>query len=144
MDDAVRVLQSVRRIEQCVELYSKRLSQLHQITTPQLVALMTVAKIGPCSMSVIGKAIFVSPSTVVGIIDRLEEKGLVLRVRDTQDRRHVHVSLTAKGEQLLDQSPSALPEGFSLALQALTNDERQHLIVSLERFAQLLEAKVPN
>ena len=144
MDDAVRVLQSVRRIEQCVELYSKRLSQLHQITTPQLVALMTIAKMGPCSMSTIGKAIFVSPSTVVGIVDRLEEKGLVLRMRDTQDRRHVHVSLTSKGEQLLDQSPSALPEGFSLALQALTNDERQSLIISLEQFAQLLEAKVPN
>lgn len=143
MSDAVRILQSVRRVEQCVELYSKRLVRLYQVTTPQLVALMTIADIGKCTMTALGKAIYLSPSTVVGIVDRLEEKGLLLRVRDTQDRRNVYVSLTEKGQELLDLSPSALPEGFSLALQLLSADERLVLVNTLEKFAGLLEAKLP-
>lgn len=143
MNDAVRILQSVRRIEQCVELYSKRLVQLYQVTTPQLVALLTIAEMGACTQSAIGKAIYLSPSTVVGIVDRLEEKGLVQRARATQDRRQVYVHLTDKGRELLALSPSALPEGFSLALQMLSAEERAVLVVTLERFTELLEAKLP-
>ncbi len=143
MNDAVRILQSVRRVEQCAEIYSKRLAQLYQVTTPQLVALLAIADNGSCTLKAIGQAIYLSASTVVGIVDRLEEKGLVQRVRATQDRRQVCVSLTQKGQDLLALSPSALPEGFSLALQMLSAEERATLVVTLERFATLLEAKVP-
>ncbi len=144
MNDAVRILQSVRRVEQCAEIYSKRLAHLYQVTTPQLVALLAIAENGSCTLKAIGQAIYLSASTVVGIVDRLEEKGLVQRARATQDRRQVYVSLTQKGQELLALSPSALPEGFSLALQMLSEQERETLVVTLERFATLLEAKVPS
>jgi len=39
--------------------------------------------------------------SVVGLIDRLEKRGLVRRVRAKEDRRKVLISLTARGEQLL-------------------------------------------
>lgn len=38
--------------------------------------------------------------SLVGIIDRLEKKGLVVRVRSTTDRRVVHVTATAEGREL--------------------------------------------
>jgi len=39
--------------------------------------------------------------SVVGLIDRLEKRGLVRRVRAKEDRRKVLISLTARGEQIL-------------------------------------------
>jgi len=39
--------------------------------------------------------------SVVGLIDRLEKRGLVRRVRGKEDRRKVLISLTARGEQIL-------------------------------------------
>ena len=42
----------------------------------------------------------VTVSNLTGIVDRLEEKKLVLRKRDETDRRVVHVTLTEKGTKL--------------------------------------------
>lgn len=143
VNDSIRILQSVRRIAQCVEHHSKRLSATHNITSPQLVALLTIAQLGPSTLKAIGRAIQLSPSTVVGIVDRLEEKGLVHRERDTRDRRNVFVSVTVVGQVVVANAPSALPSGFSSALSALSEAEQQTLVVTLEQFAALLEAKLP-
>jgi DNA-binding MarR family transcriptional regulator len=40
--------------------------------------------------------------SVVGLIDRLEKRGLVRRVQGKEDRRKVLISLTTRGEQILD------------------------------------------
>lgn len=144
VNDSIRILQSVRRIAQCVEHHSKRLSATHKITSPQLVALMAIAQLGPSTLKSIGRAIHLSPSTVVGIVDRLEEKGLVRRERDKRDRRNVYVTITAEGQALVDNAPSALPLGFTSALGALPEDDQHTLVVVLEQFATLLEVKAPN
>ncbi|MFC7298184.1 MarR family winged helix-turn-helix transcriptional regulator [Herminiimonas aquatilis] len=143
VNDSIRILQSVRRIAQCVEHHSKRLAVTHNITSPQLVALLAIAEMGPSTLKSIGRAIQLSPSTVVGIVDRLEEKGLVQRERDTRDRRNVFVAVTVAGQLVLANAPSALPNGFGSALGALPEDDRQALVVTLEQFASLLEAKIP-
>ena len=143
VDESIRILQSVRRIAQCVEHHSKRLKTSHNITSPQLVALMAIARLGPCTLKSIGREIHLSSSTVVGIIDRLEEKHWVVRERDTRDRRNVFVSVTEAGKQLVDHAPSALPQGFASALGGLSEPDQQTLVVVLEQFASLLEAKVP-
>jgi DNA-binding MarR family transcriptional regulator len=141
--DSIRILQSIRRIAQCVEHHSKRLGMTHNITTPQLVALMAIVRLGPSTLKSIGREIHLSASTVVGIVDRLEEKQLVRRERDTRDRRKVHVSATAAGQDLADDAPSALPQGFSSALAALPEKDQQMLVAMLEQFATLLEMKAP-
>lgn len=141
--DSIRILQSVRRIAQCVEHHSKRLTATHNITSPQLVALMAIAQLGASTLKSIGRAIHLSPSTVVGIVDRLEEKGLVRRERDTRDRRNVYVTVTEAGQVLVDNAPSALPQGFSSALGALPENDQHTLVVVLEQFATLLEVKAP-
>jgi DNA-binding MarR family transcriptional regulator len=143
VNDSIRILQSVRRIAQCVEHHSKRLTTTHNITSPQLVALMAIVQLGPSTLKAIGRAIHLSPSTVVGIVDRLEEKSLVRRERDTKDRRNVYVTVTVAGQGLIDKAPSALPQGFSSALSSLPENDRHTLVVMLEQFATLLEVKAP-
>ncbi len=137
--DSLRVLQSVRRITQRVEQHSKHLNATYDITSPQLIALLAVAQLGPSTLKSIGLAIHLSPSTVVGIVDRLEEKKLVVRTRDAQDRRNVFVALTTEGQLLADDAPSAMPPGFVNALNALPESDRSALVAMLERFAGLLE-----
>jgi len=144
VNDSIRILQSVRRIAQCVEHHSKRLTATHKITSPQLVALMAIAQLGPSTLKSIGRASHLSPSTVVGIVDRLEEKELVRRERDTRDRRNVYVTVTAAGQALVDNAPSALPQGFTSALSALPENDQHTLVVALEQFATLLEVKAPS
>ncbi|HXK03214.1 MAG TPA: MarR family transcriptional regulator [Verrucomicrobiae bacterium] len=58
--------------------------------------------------------------SAVGLVDRLEERGLVERTRQGTDRREVHLRLTGRGEQLLsDLSQAHYSELRKLAPQLL-------------------------
>ncbi|MCB0338653.1 MAG: MarR family transcriptional regulator [Bdellovibrionales bacterium] len=137
----VRILQSIRRIIRAVELHSRKLSLEHQITAPQLVSLIEVVENGPMKASELAKRVFLSSSTVVGILDRLEEKQLVSRKRDEVDRRVVHVTATDIGRDLVKIAPSPLQDRFFTALQRLPDLEQVAIALSLERVVELMEAQ---
>jgi len=56
---------------------------------------------GPMTMSRIADALDISLSNATGLVDRMEERGLVDRLRDGADRRVVHVGLTDEGRAAL-------------------------------------------
>ena len=66
---------------------------------------------GPMSMSRIAELVDVSFPTATGIVDRLEERRLVERVRVPDDRRVVLVQLTEGGRQAL-RDVDVLKEAF--------------------------------
>jgi DNA-binding MarR family transcriptional regulator len=137
----LRILRSLRRIIRCVDLYSKQLSVSNQITTPQLVCLLAVVNNGPLTATAISREVHLSASTVVGILDRLEEKGLIARIRDRNDRRVVQVSATGAGVALSRQAPSPLQKTLANALNTLPELEQATIALSLERIVALMEAQ---
>lgn len=137
----VRVLRSIRRIIRCVDLYSKQLEFSSDITAPQLVCLLAVVKNGPLSVKQLSQEVLVSQSTIVGILDRLEEKALVRRERDREDRRIVRVSATDAGRLLADDAPSPLQDRLSEGLGRLPELEQAAIALSLERVCELMEAQ---
>lgn len=137
----IRILRSLRRIIQAVDIHSRKLVQQHDITSPQLVTLLCVAQEGPITPSAIAARIHLSSATVVGILNRLESRGLILRVRDSQDRRLVHVSITKAGRELASAAPSPLQDTFAEALRRLPEPERVAIAASLERIVDLMQAR---
>lgn len=82
-------------------------------------------------------------STAVGVVDRLEQTGLVQRERDREDRRVVHVRLTARGRQMVEELTALsagledeLTDGFSAA-------ERESLRGYLVRLVETTQARTP-
>lgn len=136
----LRILRSLRRIIHSVDLYSKELAATNRITAPQLICLLHVANNGPVSATAIGREVHLSPSTVVGILDRLEEKGLVERQRSREDRRIVRVTATREGVELARKSPSPLQQRLANALSELPELEQATIALSLERIVVLMEA----
>lgn len=136
----LRVLQSLRRIIRAVEIHSKKLVHSHKITGPQLGCLAAIKENGPLTTTKLAKAVYLSPSTIVGIVDRLEEKALVIRQRGSKDRRQVQICLTEAGEQLLNKAPSALQDTLAEALKSLPELEQVSITLALEKIVDLMEA----
>jgi DNA-binding MarR family transcriptional regulator len=137
----LRVLQSLRRIIRAVEIHSRKLAQNHNITGPQLACLLALREEGPLTTTLLAQKVYLSPSTIVGIVDRLEEKGLVSRQRGSKDRRRVQTCLTQAGERLVESAPSSLQDTLAEALRGLPELEQVSITLALEKVVDLMEAR---
>lgn len=122
-----------------VDVHSRRLLTEHKITSPQLLCLRTLVDDGPLTSSALAKLVHLSPSTVVGIVDRLEQKSVALRERSQVDRRQVLIHVTAAGVDLVKSIPSPLQYRMAEGLAALSNEELLTIGRSLEQLVELLE-----
>ena len=75
--------------------------------TPQQYQLLLAIKGYPnrahANITALAERMQLDHHSTVGLIDRTEERGLVRRQQDAEDRRHVHIRLTTAGEGLLRQ-----------------------------------------
>ena len=72
------------------------------------------------------------------MIDRLERRGLVNRLRSTRDRRCVLAALTDHGRVLAEAAPDLLQPEFIRDYERLPDWERNMLVAALQRVAELM------
>lgn len=136
-----RTLRAIRRIIRAIDIYSHKLAIQSGVTVPQLSCLLRVVESGPLPLKKLADEVDLSASTVVGIVDRLEKKGLVRRERSTQDRRQVLIYSTEEGVIVSSGSPSPLQDSLAAALDSLPELERVAIALSLERIVDLMEIR---
>lgn len=134
------ILRSLRRITRALDVYSRKLASEYRLTGPQLVCLQALARSGPTAPSKLAAAVSLSQPTVTGILDRLEQRGLVVRTRLTTDRRRVEVELTEKGMAVADSSPFPLHERFACRFQQLPNQDQAKIDQVLEQVVDMMES----
>ena len=78
---------------------------------------------GPLPMRVLADALDVSQASATGIVDRMEQRGLVERRRDGEDRRVVRVVLTDEGGHLIAGMATERREHLVRILDELTDEE---------------------
>lgn len=136
-----QIIAAIRRIIRAVDLHSRRLLDECGLTGPQLTTLGETARMGTTTVSALARAIHLSQPTVTGILDRLEKRGLIERVRDAGDRRAVNVSATVAGHQFLNRAPSLLQDRFRRELSKLYEWEQTQTLASLQRIAEMMGAE---
>lgn len=144
VDEAIRdslrwVIWYLRRLVQAGDIYSRQLNKEFQVSQPQLSCLLALHEYGSLSLSRLAKYILVKPSTVTGIIDRLEQKGLVTRMRSSLDRRVITIDLTQTGRKFVAAAPPPIPRSITLGLQKLPPTETQDIVKSLATLVAMLE-----
>jgi MarR family transcriptional regulator, organic hydroperoxide resistance regulator len=134
------VLDNLRRIHQAIGEYTRMAEKETELTGPQLWALQLLA-ISPLRVSDLARQMFLRPATIVGIVDRLEMKGLISRTRSTDDRRVVDVALTGKGEEVVAKAPKVVQLLLLNGLATLPDDEFTAVVEGMKLMVRLLRAE---
>ena len=137
----IRILKSLRQIVRAIEIHSRKLEHDFHITGPQMSCLLVIRDNGPIAVTRLAAKVFLSPGTVVGIIDRLEEQHLVQRERSKKDRRLVEIGITDEGENMIGRTPHPLQGALGTALRDIPDGERLDIAVALEKLVDLMGAK---
>ena len=95
--DFMRLLWAV---DHALQTRSKRMESTLGVTGPQRLVLRIVGRFPGILPGQIAHLLHVHPSTLTGILKRLEARGLVQRRRDPRDRRRAPLGLTAKGMRI--------------------------------------------
>ncbi len=138
-DRIKEIIYQIRRLIQANDLYTKELNREYQVSAPQLNCLVALYENGSLSPSQIAKLIVVKSSTVTGVIDRLEQKGLVTRVRKSSDRRVITIELTEAGGKLVEKAPPPLHHKIVAGLKKLSRDEITNVVESLNVLTGMLD-----
>jgi len=104
----------------------------HELTFSQYITLKTLGS-GRAGVTELARAAQLHPGAMPRLLDRLEAQGLVDRVVDPQDRRAVHVDLTAAGRALWADIRDCGRRVHDSALHGLDDAERAQLIELLGR-----------
>jgi len=136
-----QVLAALRRIIRAIDLHSRFLVQRYGLTGPQLTVLKELSLLGEVSISELAKAIHLSHATVTGIVSRLERRDLVHRTRSQVDKRQMLISVSAKAELMLMETPPLLQEAFIAQFHRLENWEQHQILASLQRLVSMMEAR---
>lgn len=132
------VLDNLRRVFRVVHRYSKRAEKVGGLTGPQVWAMKVLADSAPIRVTDLARRMYLHPSTVVGILDRLEQQAQVARTRSEKDHRVVTVSLTAKGRETVSKVPQ-IAQGLLLkGLKELSDGDLLTASEGLRRLVGIL------
>jgi MarR family transcriptional regulator, organic hydroperoxide resistance regulator len=135
------VINNLRRIFQVINQYSREAERETALTGPQLWALQVLVNSDGLRVSELAAQMYLRPATVVGILDRLEAKGLVTRTRSTTDRRAVELALTQRGQEVVAKAPQLAQVMLLKGLQSLSEEERAVVVQGMQHMVRILGAE---
>lgn len=131
-------IDDLRRIFQAVSDFSRQAERITGLTGPQLWAVKVIEESKSIRVSDLAKRMYLHPTTVVGILDRLELQGLVVRKRSTTDRRVVDVELTVAGGKLVTNSPDVASSMLVKGLENIADDKLVRIHEGMAEFVKIL------
>jgi DNA-binding MarR family transcriptional regulator len=136
------IMPVVRMIMQALETDSKRLLAESGLTIPQLLTLNVLANNHESSTATeLAAAIYSSPSTMVGILDRLEGKGFIDRCRETADRRRTRVTVTLGGSAALETAIKDQEVCFMKFLKGLPAEDKDRICRVLQVLISTIDGR---
>jgi len=132
-DSDVRLLRAYLDSVTLSEALQTRIWHVAQLTLAQVRALRKLAK-QPRSLGQLGAELVLSPPSVTRLVDRLEERGLIERRRDDDDRRKVLANLTAEGRRLVGEIPLLEGTPIRTAVERMTPADRTRIAAAMRDF----------
>jgi MarR family transcriptional regulator, organic hydroperoxide resistance regulator len=113
-----------------------------QLTAPQRMVMQALFHSDGMSLKQLCEQVSLSHSTVSGIVDRLQARGMAARSTDSTDRRLTRIAVTPVVRQFMqEQAPRVTARPLTEALSRLSQQERRAVIRGLRLLRKALEPK---
>src|SRR5215469_8792940 len=130
------VLQASRESSTLAVFFHARMAERVGLGATEEKTLALLSQLGPLTAGEIASHTGLTTPSVTGLIDRLESKGMVRRVRDSHDRRRVFVEPNQKRLAELDRLFSSVQEAFRKVLDIYSDEQLATIADFLTRSAQ--------
>ncbi|MDF2840190.1 MAG: transcriptional regulator, MarR family [Clostridia bacterium] len=133
---AIKILKNVMEtVKQKVHSHFKEMN----ITGPQGMLMGTLAHHGEMKVSDLSERLGLSNSTVSGIIDRLENQGLVERTRSKEDRRVVYVNVSPEFRKNSKEHFLKIEKVFEAMMSKATPEELDDILQGLNTLQRVID-----
>lgn len=132
-DEARKLEKILRNISSAVYAEGREELEELDLTPPQLDVLARLYSYGETTQTSLAQELYLAKSTVSGILDRLEKRGLVRRDRREKDRRTSIVTLTPRGEVVLRRIIERRAAFIHKLIDPLPTDEIWKVLEVLEK-----------
>lgn len=129
-----RMFHLVHRLHQALfRSGDKMLGEALGISTTQSAVLMYLKSKDGASMGELAQAVGLKITSMSGLVDRMEAKGLLKRIRSETDRRSFSITLTSEGKDVLKTAEPRVSQFNTALIEALGDD------ISPSQFAEACE-----
>ena len=134
-------LSSLRRISRVTEAGARDLARKSNMATTELLTLQQVADNPSISPGSLAKSLSLSPVTSTVILQKLEAKGLIHKIKSPSDKRRLEVHLTPEGLREVSSAPSNVQNTFMENFEKLPAWEQHQIAAVLGKITALLNAE---
>jgi DNA-binding MarR family transcriptional regulator len=138
LPEVLEFMQVLWRLAHGLERASKRLAAQTGVTAPQRFVLRLIGLYPGISATELAALLHVHPSTVTGVLRRLERHALIARRPAAADRRRAVLTLTAPGRRINRLRSGTAEAGVAIALRQLNDRERACTRRALDAIADAL------
>ncbi len=142
MMDFLPLLRELARSYQALESFSSAHVRQFGLTPPQFDLVATLGNQPPMTCKELGEKTLITKGTLTGILDRLEEKGMIVRCANSDDARSQKISLTSAGNDLFNQVFPSHVQYLSGAFHQLSQVETDQLTHSLKHLREAIQRTI--
>ena len=136
--DAGTIQKDLERIHR--QLNSRILSELNRnkLTPAQCRLLYILLDKSVCTVTEVAHDLYVTPSAISAIADRLTRRKMIKRRRDCRDRRRVEISITDKGKDIIVKIRQQSEDFYIPILKSLGKEDTKELIRLQKKMVQII------
>jgi len=139
---SIQIIVKIRKLSRSLDKYSKYLDNKYHVTLPQLLCLGEMYVHGSTTLTELTRKLNMNNSAMTGIVDRLETKGLLQRIRRSGDRRTVYIDFTETGREYAGNLLKVLETDSFFDAQKISTDTLAEIVTSLNRIISSLDPEV--
>ena len=134
----------MRKVMSSIRTQADAQLSLHDLTYAQWLPLFKLSLCETATVASLARDLETDPASMTRSLDRMEAKGLLARVRSSEDRRVVNIVLTPEGERAGEQIPEILSRVQNRVLRGFSEGEYRALQGFLRRIFDNVQTAQPD